>query len=188
MAHRPVGAGISLSTTATAVASTSFTVQSDVIRVAAVTAGAFVAIGTNPTATTTDYYVPAGTTATLAMTKASNRIVGITTGSTTTIDFAEGTQCPFGVGDFVTLSTGSAAQSYHNITHAAVQSVDTSSGINGYHQTRCVLNYNSSGIVTAFSPILSPDAVLRMSLRLSARTEGGSGTLYLQQVQISGQA
>jgi hypothetical protein len=188
MAHRPVGAGISLSTTATAAATTSFTVQSDVLRIAAVTAGAFVAIGTNPTATTTDYYIPAGTTATLAMTKASNRVVGITTGTTTIIDFAEGTQCPFGVGDFVTLSTGSAAQSYYNITHAAVQSVDTTAGVNGYHQTRCTLTHNSSGIVTAFNAGLSPDTFLRISLRLSSRTEGGSGVVYAQQVQISGQA
>ena len=188
MAHRPVGAGISLSTTATAAATTSFTVQSDVLRVAAVTAGAFVAIGTNPTATTTDYYIPAGTTATLALSKGSNRVVGITTGTTTIVDFPEGTQCPFGVGEFVTLSTGSATQSYHNITHAAVQSVDTTSGVNGYHQTRCTLTHNSSGVVTAFNAGLSPDAVLRTSLRLSARTEGGSGVVYVQQVQISGQA
>lgn len=188
MAHRPVGAGISLSTTATAAATTSFSVQTDALRIAAVTAGAFVAIGTNPTATTTDYYIPAGTTATLAMTKGSNRVVGITTGTTTIVDFPEGTQCPFGAGDFVTLSTGNSNQSYYNITHAAVQSVDTSSGVNGYNQTRCTLNYNSSGIITAFNTGLSPDAVLRLSYRLSARTEGSSGVVYAQQVQFSGQA
>jgi hypothetical protein len=188
MAHRPVGAGISLSTTATAAATTSFSVQSDVLRVAAVTSGAFVAIGTNPTATTTDYYIPAGTTATLAMTKGSNRVVGITTGTTTLIDFPEGTQCPFGAGDFVTLSTGNTNQPYHNITHAAVLSVDSTTGVGGLYQTRCTLNYNSSGVVTAFNAGLSPDAVLRLSLRLSARTEGSAGVVYAQQVQISGQA
>ena len=149
MAHRPVGAGISLTTSATSGMTTSFVVQTNVMRVVAVTNGAFVAIGTNPTATTADYYIPAGTSATLAMTKASNRVVGITTGSTTIVDFAEGTQSPFGVGDYVTL-TG-ATEPLYNFVHVPVISVDTSSGVGGYYQSRITLGYNSSGIVTAFS-------------------------------------
>ena len=44
MAHKPVGAGISLSTTAVSSLTTSFTVQSNVLRVTAVSAGAFVAM------------------------------------------------------------------------------------------------------------------------------------------------
>ena len=183
MAHRPVGAGISLTTSAVSGLTTSFSVQSDALRIVSVTAGAFVAIGTNPTATIADYYIPAGSSATLAMTKASNRVVGVTTGTTTIIDFAEGTQSPFGVGDHVSL-TG-ATESLYNFNHARVLSVNTSSSYDGYHQTRIVVDYNSSGILTAFS---SKDATLRNSLRLSARTEGGSGVVYAQQVQISGQA
>ena len=183
MAHRPVGAGISLTTSATSGLTTSFPVQSDVLRVVAVTAGAFVAIGTNPTATTADYYIPAGSSATLALTKASNRVVGVTTGTSTTINFAEGTQSPFGVGDYVSL-TG-ASEALYNFNHVRVLSVNTSSSYDGYHQTRIVVDYNSSGILTAFS---SKDATLRNSLRIAARTEGGAGTLYAQQVQISGQA
>ena len=181
MAHRPIGAGISLTTGAASAMTTSFTAQTNVVRVVAVTAGAFVAIGTNPTATTADYYIPAGGTATLALTKASNRVVGVTTGTTTIIDCPEGTQAPFGVGDFVTLS----GSQYHNFIHAEVISVNTTSGVNGYFQKRFTVNYNSSGILTTFS---SPDATVSMSYRLAARTEGGAGTLYAQQVQISGQA
>ena len=181
MAHRPIGAGISLTTGAASAMTTSFTAQTNVVRVVAVSAGAFVAIGTNPTATTTDYYVPAGGTATLAITKASKRVVGVTTGTTTIIDCPEGTQAPFGVGDFVTLS----GSQYHNFTHAEVLSVNTTSGVNGYFQKRFTVNYNSSGILTSFN---SPDATVAMSYRLAARTEGGAGTLYAQQVQISGQA
>ena len=86
MAHRPVGVGTSLATSATSAMTTSFVVQSDVLRIVAVTAGAFVAIGTNPIATISDYYIPAGSSATLAVTKASNRVVGVTTGTTTIID------------------------------------------------------------------------------------------------------
>jgi hypothetical protein len=46
------------------------------------------------------------------------------------------------------------------------------------------VNYNSSGIITAFS---SPDATVTTSNKVSAYGSG-SGTLYIQQVQISGDA
>ena len=46
------------------------------------------------------------------------------------------------------------------------------------------VNYNSSGIVTAFS---SSDATVSNSNKVSAYG-AGSGTLYYQQVQISGDA
>jgi hypothetical protein len=187
MTHRPVGAGISLSTSATSGMTTSFVIQSNAIRVVAVNAGAFVAIGTNPTATTADYYVPAGTSATLALTKASNRVVGIATGTTTTIHFPEGTQAPFGVGDYVSLI--GANDSNYNFVHVPVIAVDTSSGINGYYQTRITLGYNSSGILTAFSSSGSGSgASLSLSQRLAAKTDSGSGVVYVQQVQISGDA
>jgi len=184
MALRPVGGGTSITINATSAQSSAFSVQSNVLRVVPVGAGAHVAIGTNPTATTSDFYVPSGQATTLALTKASNRVVGITTGTTTTIIFPEGTQCPFGVGDYVTLS---GAQSYYNslITHQPVISVDTSVGVNGYHQTRCSIGTDTSGITTAFS---SADASLTNSLKLAARSDSGSGVIHLQQVQISGQA
>jgi hypothetical protein len=184
MAHRPVGAGISLSTSATSGLTTSFVAKSDVMRVVAVTSGAFVAIGTNPTATNADYYIPAGNSATLAVTKASNRVAGITTGTTTIIDCPEGTQAPFGVGDWVSL-TGST---FHNFVHAPVISVNTSSNVEGFFQKRFTVNYDSSGIVTAFNPSVSPGASVSLSYRLAAVTEGSAGVVYAQQVQISGMA
>ena len=186
MAHRPVGSGTSITTTAVSAATTHFSVQSDTLRVVALGADTFVAIGTAavPTATTTDYLIPSNGTATLALTKASNRIVGITTGTTTIVTFAEGTQCPFGVGDCVTLS---GAQGYYNdlLTHQTVISVDTSSGVNGFHQTRCTIGRDTSGIATAFS---GENANLKSSLKIAARTDTGNAVLHLQQVQISGQA
>jgi len=182
MAHRPVGAGSSFTFTAGAASTSSaFTVQSSVLRVVAVGGAAHIAVGETPSATTADYYVPSGETVTLGLTKASNRVVGVTTGTTTIIDCPEGTQAPFGVGDFVTLS----GSQYHNFTHAEVLSVNTTSTYDGYFQKRFTVNYNSSGILTAFN---SPDASVSLSYRLAARTEGGAGTLYAQQVQISGQA
>jgi hypothetical protein len=183
MSHRPVGAGASFTFSAgTATTSSSFSVQSSVLRVVAVNSAAHVLIGGNPSATATGYYVPSGGTATLALTKASNRVVGVTTGATTVVTVPEGTQVPFAVGDYVSLTA--SGQSYYNFTHQQVLSVDTSAGVNGYFQTRMTVSYNSSGIVTAFS---SPDATISNSNKVSA-FGAGSGTLYYQQVQISGDA
>lgn len=183
MAHRPVGIGSSFSFTAgAATTSVAFPVQSSVLRVVAVGGDAFVSVGSTASATVNDYYVPSGGTATLALTKASNRVVGVTTGSTTIVSVPQGTQIPFGVGDYVTLTA--SGQSYYNFEHREVLSVDTTTGFDGYHQTRMTVNYNSSGILTTFS---SPDALVTLSNKVSARGVG-SGTLYYQQVQISGQA
>ena len=181
MAHRPVGAGSSVAfTSGTAATSTAFSVQSSVIRVVAVGGAAHVSVGATPSATRSDYYVASGSAETLALTKASNRVAGVTTGSTTIIDAPEGTQVPFGVDDYVTL-TGST---YHDFTHQKVLSIDTSSGVNGYFQTRMTVDYNSSGILTAFN---DPDATIITSNRVSVFGVG-AGTLYYQQVQISGNA
>ena len=183
MAHRPVGAGSSFTFTAGAASTSSaFTVQSSVLRVVAVGGAAHVAIGVNPTATNTDYYIPSGETVTLGLTKASNRVVGVTTGTTTIVTVPEGTQVPFAVGDYVTLTA--TGQSYYDFTHQRVLSIDTSAGVDGYFSTRMTVNYNSSGIVTAFS---AADASVVVSNKVSAYGVG-SGTLYFQQVQITGQA
>jgi len=181
MAHRPVGAASSFSFSAgTATTSSSFSVQSSVMRVVAINAPAHVLISGNPSATAADYYVPANSSATLALTKASNRVVGVTTGATTVVIVPEGTQVPFGVGDYVTL-TGST---YHDFEHKEVLSVNTTSNYEGYFQTRMTVDHDSSGIVTAFS---NEDASVINSLKVSA-FGSGSGALHYQQVQISGNA
>lgn len=183
MAHRPVGVGSSFSfSTGTASTSNSFSIQSSVLRVVSVGNAAHISIGASPSATNADYYVPSNGTATLALTKASNRVVGVITGTTTTLIVPEGTQVPFSANDFITLT--STDQSYYNFTHQKVLSVDNTSGVNGYYQTRMTVDYNSSGIVTAFS---SSDASVTRSNKVSAYGTG-AGTLYFQQVQISGDA
>lgn len=183
MTHRPVGAGSSfVFTAATSSTSSPFIVQSDTVRVVAVGGAAHIAVGATPTASATDYFVPSGGTATLALTKASNRVVGVTTGTTTIVTVPEGTQIPFGVGDYVTLS----GSTHHNFTHREVLSVDTSAGVTGYFQSRMTVSYNSSGIVTAFT---SADASVTASNKVSAfGGAGSSGVIHFQQVQITGQA
>jgi len=183
MAHRPVGVGSSFAFTA-GVASTSsaFSVQSSVLRVVAVGGAAHIAVGATPSATNADYYIPSEGTATLALTKASNRVVGVSTGATTTITVPQGTQVPYSVGDYVTLVA--LDQPYYNFTHQQVLSVDNTSSFDGYFSTKMTVDYNSSGIVTAFS---STNATIINSNKVSAYGVG-AGTLYYQQVQISGDA
>jgi hypothetical protein len=183
MTHRPVGSGVSFATSTTSAQTTPFTGRSNTIRLVATGANAFVAIGTEPTATLADYCIPSGTSATLAIDNASVRVVGITTGTTTFIDFPEGTASPFGVGDYVTLTT--AGQAYYNFTHVPVTSLNSTANYAGYFGTRIGVASNTSGIVTAFS---DPDTVLRNSIKVAARTDTGAGILYTQQVQITGQA
>lgn len=180
--HKPVGLGSSITiTSGSATTSTALSVQTKALRVVA-TAGAFIGIGTSPTASSTDYYVPSGGIAVLALSPASNRVVAITTGTTTTIDFPEGSGSPFVVGDYVSLT--SIGQSYYNFTHQPVTSVNSSSGSGGYFSTRITVATNTTGIATAFT---AADGDLRKSIKVSAYGTG-SGVLYYQQVQIAGDA
>jgi hypothetical protein len=179
--HKPVGLGSSISVVSgTATTSSTLSIQTKALRVVA-TAPSFIAIGANPSATIADYYVPSGGTAVLALSPASQRIVGITTGTTTTITFPEGTGSPFEVGDYVSLT--SVGQTYYNFTHQPVTAVDSSTGYNGYFSTRVSIGTNTSGILTAFST----DGNLRKSVKVSAYGTA-AGTLYYQQVQIAGDA
>jgi hypothetical protein len=183
MTHRTVAPGISVAISTTSNQSSSFVCKSTALRLVAIGGNAFVAIGTDPTATTSDYCIPAGESAALAIDNESSRVTGITTGTTTIVDFPQGQSTPFSVGDYVTLE--STAQSYYNFTHVPVISVDSSSGYDGYYSTRIGLGTDTTGIATAF---YDTNAVLRNSVKIAAITDSGSGTLYAQQVQISGDA
>ena len=71
MAHQPVGDSQTITTSATS-AMVQFTVQSDTLRVVPTGNNVHVAIGTTAVATTSDYFVPKETTATLNLGRASS--------------------------------------------------------------------------------------------------------------------
>ena len=183
MAHKTVGVNSSFAISGTSAQSAAVSHQSEFVRFVAVTANAHVAIGTNPTATSQDYFIPAGGSEVLAIgMPSSQRVVGITTGTTTTLDFPEGTGSPFDVGDAVSLTI--TGQSYYDFSHKIVTSVNRSSNVGGYFSTRIVVDHNSSGILTAFN---GPYGELRSSFKVAA-LGSGSGTIHFQQVQVAGQA
>ena len=89
MAHQPVGDLQTITTSATS-AMVQFTVQSDTVRVVPTGQNVHVAIGTTAVATTSDYFVPSGTPATLNLGRASSMgIADITKGAATVITLSE---------------------------------------------------------------------------------------------------
>ena len=192
MAHNPVGSGASIALTVdTANTSALMAHKANTLRVVLIgesgVQGAHVAVGTDATATTSDYYVVKDVPASLNIFRpSSQRVVAITTGATTTIEFPEGTGSPFGAGSSVAITV--TGQSYYDdiINGNGVASVDNSAFGNG----KIVVNADTSGIVTAYDS--SNYAELRNSFKVSALAKGGAATekaaLYYQQVQVTGEA
>ena len=192
MAHNPVGSGASIALTVdTANTSALMAHKANTLRVVLIgesgIQGAHVSIGTDASATTYNYYVVKNVPATINIFRpSSQRVVGITTGTTTTIEFPEGTGSPFGAGSSVAITV--TGQSYYDdiINGNGVASVDNSAFGNG----KIVVNADTSGIVTAYDS--SNYAELRNSFKVSALAKGGAATekaaLYYQQVQVTGEA
>ena len=195
MALNPVGSGASIAlTTDTANTTSSIAQKANTLRVVLVGAdavqGAHVAIGTDASATTSDFYVVKNEPASINIFRpSSQRVVGITTGTTTLIDFPEGTGSPFAVGSRVDLTV--TGQSYYDdvVGFATVSKVWDGANIGGHYSTRITVDANTSGIVTAYNS--TNYAELRNSFKVSALSKGGAATgkstLYYQQVQISGE-
>ena len=192
MAHRTVGAGQSIALTGTATTSSAFKVQSNVLRIVASGADAYVAIGTDPVATTTDFIVPSSEPESLAMLKMSQRVVSITKGATTTLAAPEGTQMPFNIGDRVTLDFEGDATNDSNYTtlinDTKVVGKSRSAGVGGDFSEKVTVEANTSGVSTAFTP--TGNATLFMSNKVSVISPNptAASVVYIQQVQTTGSA
>ena len=194
MTLRTVGAGTSITTGTSSQQSGFISGKSTALRVVATGQNTHVAIGTDPTAAVTDFVVPKDSAATLGFTNTSAKVAAISTSTTyTIIDFPQGTSSPFAVGDYVSLdlADGSSQTSY-NFTHKRVYAVydrgntaDAYAGEN-YFGSRIIIE-NDYG-VNNNTPLIDNNTSLRASFKVAARTDSGSGKLYIQQVQISGDA
>ena len=180
-ALKPVGVNTTFATGTGSTQSGAIAQQSDSIRVVAITEGVHVAIGTDPTATVENFFVPVTDATEISLGPVrSQRVVGVTTGATTTIDFPEGTGSPFEIGDAVSLTV--SGQSNFDFEHKIVTSIDTSAGVAGYFSTRLTVDHDSSSVTDVFG---SPDATLRRSVKVAVRTSANTGTVHIQQVQVS---
>ena len=208
MALNPVGAGTSLALVAAGTVvqnqTGAQTHQSAYLRCVAVDCPVNVAVSMATTAAATagitSFFIRKDTSETLFIGKPrSNRVVGLTTETdgTTTIDFAEGTGTPFNGGDAVSLTV--TGQDYYDFSHKIVNSVNSTSGLNGYYSTRINVDYdygddNPGGIQTTFNNAGQVNwAEMRSSFVVGAQSATGlgaqgQGALYIQQVQTSGDA
>ncbi len=154
--------------------STPITLNTGFIRIAPVGAAVAVAIGTNPTATTSDFAVLQYQPEILKERIAKQTIVGITTGSTTVVTFGENYGNPFIVGDFVSIV--GASPTGINTSHNQIISKTDSS---------ITVNFNSS----ATGPITNVSgAYVARSVKVAAYGLGGTATgVYISEVQVSGQ-
>ena len=194
MTLRTVGAGTSITTGTASQQSIPISGKSTAIRVVATGQNTHVAIGTEPAAAVTDFVVPKDSAATLAFSNTSAKISGISTSTTfTLIDFPQGTSSPFAAGDYVSLDLADgSSQDYYEFTHKRVKQVYSSAsapnygaGENWFSQRIVVENDYGRNISTALS---DDNTTLRGSFKVAARTDSGSGKLYIQQVQIAGDA
>jgi|TARA_B100000700_G_scaffold56958_1_gene61519 hypothetical protein len=198
MAHSPiVGTGISFAAVAAGTVSTSFAIKSPYLRITPRTAGVHVAFSQTAATVTTDeggYYIPSGTSETLAMSRYSQKIVGITIGATTVLTCPEGQQMPFNVGNLVRLvcpitsSNGDIVNQY-NFT-AQVTAIDnTASTYDGTFQTKVTVDAVTTGVSTAWTASNGrADTVLYSAGRLIAKTDGASTDVNIIQVQTAGDA
>ena len=198
MAHSPiVGTGISFTAVAAGTVSTSFAIKSPYLRITPRSAGVHVAFSQTAATVTTDeggYYIPSGTSETLAMSRYSQKIVGITIGATTVLTCPEGQTMPFNVGNLVRLvcpitsSNGDIVNQY-NFT-AQVTAIDnTAMQAYGSFQTKVTVDAVTTGVSTAWTASNGrADTVLYSAGRLAARTDGASGNINIIQVQTAGDA
>ena len=184
MAHQPVGDTITL-TTGTTSTRDQFTVQSDSLRVVPTGNNVHVAIGTTATAATTDYFVVAGESETLNLGRASSsRVVGVATGAATVISLPEGMGNPFNIDDVLTISGITGVTGFN--TTAKVVSIQEARTI-GYAQfgAKLTIDHDSRGLYAGDAVVTAGQA--RRTLTVAARTDSGTGKMYVQQVQISGE-
>ena len=183
MAHQPVGDSQTITTSGTS-AMVQFTVQSDTVRVVPTGNNVHVAIGTTAVATTSDYFVPAGTPATLNLGRASSMgIADITKGASTVITLSEGMGNPFQVDDVLTISGVTGVTGFN--TTAKVVSIQEARSI-GYAQfgAKITIDHDSRALYAGDAVVSAAEA--RRTLTVAARTDSGAGKMYVQQVQISG--
>ena len=198
MAHSPiVGTGISFTAVAAGTVSTSFAIKSPYLRITPRSAGAHVAFSQTAVTVTTDeggYFIPSGTSETLAMSRFSQKVVGITIGATTVLTCPEGQTMPFNVGNLVKLvcpitsSNGDIVNQY-NFT-AQVTAIDnTASTYDGTFQTKVTVDAVTTGVSTAWTASNGrADTVLYSAGRLIAKSDGATTDVNIIQVQTAGDA
>lgn len=145
------------------------------------TGSAYIEIGYNPgISTSTSFWVPANTEVILKERVLSQPVVGIITGTTTTVVLPEGTSSSFDVNDYVQL-TGITTVGF-NTTFTRVVSVDNSTYVGGAYGRTLKLDINSS----AQPPVTETVAgELRKVVKVAAYNDSANpNTIHISEVQV----
>ncbi len=155
-------------TASVAAVSGPITLKSGYIRVSTAVTSAHVAIGTEPTATSQDFHLPPHRSEVIKERIARQKIAGISTGTTTKIDFDNNAGNPFLIGDYVSIE-GISSPVGINTAHNSIISMTDSS---------LVIDFDSS----SFSNIeVGPGNVSR-SVKVSALGSGGATDVFISEV------
>lgn len=153
--------------------STAFELTSGYLRLTS-SVGCNVVVGANPSASTNDFYLAPNEPEIIKERVARQKIVGITTGTSTIINLGHNNGNPFVVGDYVTIAGSVGINTSHNEVTAVSENISS---------TTITINYNSSAVGV---PTIT-NAYVSKSVKVSAAATA-SGSLYITEVQIASQA
>ena len=173
-----ISASASVATTSNGIA-----LKSGYLRVATATTGAYIDIGVTPVATTNTLLVPANSSVVLKNRVARATVVGISTGTTTTLTLDSSTNNPFIVGDYVEIENG--FPSGINTTHTLVTATtDVSSYWGGTSVPTITINFNSSSV----TGIALTGTTVARSTKISALGVGVAAIVSITEIQLASDA
>jgi hypothetical protein len=141
--------------------------KSGYLRVSVANTGAYIAIGTNPTANVNSFHISNFGNEVLKERLARQQIAGISTGTTTTVTFFQNAGNPFKIDDYVTIE--GAPTVGINTTHNSVVSITDST---------VTLNFDSSSII---NPNITGSTLAR-SVKIAAISSGSGSDLSISEV------
>jgi hypothetical protein len=145
---------------------------------------AYIEINPNPQVdNVSSIWVAGGDTVVIKQEWGSRSFIGIQTGSSTTIIFEPGTAAGFAVGDVVSISGASPVGV--NTIFTTVDSIETSTSYDSYHNTRMTVNWNTSGITAVTSPV----GEIRKVTKVAAYNAGsGANKIHITEIQANAYA
>jgi hypothetical protein len=159
--------------------STSIALQTGYLRIST-NVDCHVAIGTNPEASTSSFFIAQGKSEILKEKVARQKISGITTGSSTSINFGQNYGNPFVVGDCLTIQNAypSGINTTHNLITAILENPNTG-------ESTIVIDFDS----TSITGVAVTNATAAKSIKVSGLACGSiTGMVYISEVQIASQA
>lgn len=154
-------------TASVASTSTAISMKSGYIRVSTANTGAYISVGADPVATSNSFFVPPYSTEVIKERFVKQRISGVTTGTTTVLNFTDLNGHAFDIGDRISVENGYPLGI--NTTHSTILSVT---------DTTVTLNYNSSSL----TGLAVTSATASRSVKVSALGDGTATNVSIAEV------